>query len=268
MAIEKAVSAGLSNVSLDLIFGTPGQTVAQLEQDLRVAVTLPVSHVSTYALSIEPGTPFFQRQERGLLGLPPDDTVVAMLARIPEVLAEHGLVRYEISNYAKPGFESRHNMVYWRGGDYLGVGAGAHSYLAQRSLCGSITGASRWSTLALPEAFVKATSTSVRIDEAASVPSPLVEPTVSWRETLDMPGSIFEFFYLGMRLVRGVSEGDFFRRFGESMPQAYVEHLNELVREGYVNYDAGCYALTTKGIAVADSVFERLLVGSHGQGGS
>lgn len=244
MAIERAVSAGLSNVSLDLIFGTPGQTLAQLEQDLRVAVTLPVSHVSTYALSIEPGTPFFQRQERGLLRLPPDDTVVAMLARIPELLGEHGFARYEISNYATPGSESRHNMVYWRGGDYLGVGAGAHSYLAQYSADAHITEAERWSTLASPAAYIEAAQSG---------------STVSWRETLNPADLMFEFFYLGMRLMCGVTHSEFLRRFGEAMPHVYQEKLDSLLADGNVERVGTNLVLTVKGIALADSVFERLV---------
>jgi oxygen-independent coproporphyrinogen-3 oxidase len=255
-AIERAVAAGFFNVSLDLIFGTPGQTLSQLEHDLSVAVSLPVAHISTYALSIEPGTPFFQRQERGLLRLPPDDTVVALLARIPEVLAESGFARYEISNYAKVGFESRHNMAYWRGGDYLGVGAGAHSYLARYDARGFIASAERWATLASPSAFVVAAESGLRVAGA-----PDAESTISWCEVLDTSGLMFEFFYLGMRMVCGVTDQEFHHRFGSAMPKAYMQRLKELVQEGYVDRSGKRFALTTRGVAVADSVFERLVLG-------
>ena len=243
-AIERAVAAGFLNVSLDLIFGTPDQTLSQLERDLSVAVSLAVSHISTYALSIEPGTPFFQRQERGLLRLPPDETVVAMLARIPEFLLESGFARYEISNYAKSGSESRHNMVYWRGGDYLGVGAGAHSYLARYDSRGFITSAERWSTLASPGAYIEAAQSGA---------------TTSWSETLELSDLMFEFFYLGMRLMCGVATSEFLHRFGEAMPKVYEERLADLVEDGYVARAGENLLLTTKGIAMADSIFERLI---------
>jgi oxygen-independent coproporphyrinogen-3 oxidase len=242
-SLEGAVSAGLSNASLDLIFGTPEQTFDELEADIAAATSLPVAHISMYSLTIEPGTPFFQRQERGLLHVPTDDLVAQMLTRIPELLAAQGFARYEISNYSKPGHESKHNSVYWQGGDYLGVGAGAHSYLAHYDHNERILQAERWSTLASPTAYQKAVAS---------------DSAVSWRETLDIRGLIFEFFYLGMRMMCGVTEEQFRERFGVELPSGYVERLQRLLSEGYVTCTEGRWSLTAAGFALADSVFEQL----------
>ena len=106
-AVKQARSSGFQNVSLDLIFGVPGQSAKDLESDLDVASALPITHLSTYALTIEPGTPFYQRQERGLLKASKEELVAEMLSLIPERLRRHGFERYEISNYARDGLRSK-----------------------------------------------------------------------------------------------------------------------------------------------------------------
>jgi putative oxygen-independent coproporphyrinogen III oxidase len=243
-AIERAVDAGIVNVSLDLIFGLPEQSIQELESDLHRALALPIQHLSTYSLTIEPGTPFFQRQARGLLTMPTDERVALMLARIPEIASAAGFSRYEISNYSHPGAESAHNMVYWSGGDYLGVGAGAHSYCARYSQAGQLESAERWSTLALPQSYIEAVEPGRRI---------------SWRETLDPTALQFEFFYLGLRrTVQGVSRAEYERLFGESFSEGTTRSLQELAEEGFVAFDGDIVRLTADGVAVADSVFERL----------
>ena len=243
-AVERAVEVGISNVSVDVIFGVPGQTLEELESDLHQALSLPIQHLSTYSLTIEPGTPFFQRQARGLLALPPDERVAAMLERIPEVVSGKGFERYEISNYARPHFESAHNLVYWSGGDYLGIGAGAHSYCARHGVSELLESAERWSTVALPQSY---------IDAAGS------ERCVSWRETLDTEALQFEFFYLGMRRVAGVSQRQFHELFGAPFPERLTSVLRELADEGFVAMDGERVCLTRRGIALADSVFGRLV---------
>jgi len=243
-AVERAVQAGISNVSVDIIFGVPGQTLEELESDLHRALSLPIQHLSTYSLTIEPGTPFFQRQARGLLTLPPDDRVAAMLDRIPEVVSAKGFERYEISNYARPHFESAHNLVYWSGGDYLGIGAGAHSYCARHRNAELLESAERWSTVALPQSYIDAAGSG---------------RCVSWRETLDREALQFEFFYLGMRRLAGVLQSEFCERFGAPFSSQVAYILRQLAAEGFVAMDDERVSLTKSGIAVADSVFERLV---------
>ena len=242
-AVSLCVEAGIANVSLDIIFGVAEQTLADLEFDLEVASSLPISHISTYALTIEPGTPFFQRQERGLLAMPADDLVASMLDFIPAYLSAKGYSRYEISNYARDGRRSRHNEAYWTGLDYLGIGAGAHSYVA-RFENGRRVGGLRWSTLALPASYMRAAGTSA---------------AVSWREELASESARFEFFYLGLRRIEGVSLDDFERLFGCSARSIYGEALRELSDEGFIRVDGPRISLTPSGIALADSVYERFL---------
>jgi oxygen-independent coproporphyrinogen III oxidase len=243
LAVERCVEAGISNVSVDIIFGVSDQTMGDLRRDLAEATALPIAHLSTYSLTIEPGTPFFQRQERGLLVLPPDDLVAEMLSEIPSALREKGFERYEVSNYAKPGMESKHNTAYWIGVDYLGIGAGAHSYLANYD-GERLVGATRWSTLALPATYMEAAGT---------------ERTASWRESLSAESLEFEFFYLGLRRTCGVSPSRFERLFGTSPLVRYGDVLRDLASEGFLTSDSDRIALTERGIALADSVVERFV---------
>ena len=243
-AVLLCVDAGIQNVSVDLIFGVTDQTLEALESDLLAAASLPITHVSTYALTIEPGTPFYQRRERGLLTVPSDGRVAEMLDRIPVVLQSHGFVRYEISNYARAGLVSRHNEAYWIGSDYLGIGAGAHSYIASYS-GDHLVGGSRWNTLALPASYMK----------AAGTPS-----SISWREELSKESLKFEFFYLGLRRTAGVAFRDFERLFGNSSLPAYRTVVHELLEEGFLRIEGDTITLTSSGVALADSVYERFIL--------
>jgi oxygen-independent coproporphyrinogen-3 oxidase len=165
-----------------------------------------------------------------------------MMDQIPVVLGSSGFRRYEISNYALPGFESRHNSVYWDGGDYVGIGAGAHSYCQSfegQRLCG----AERWSTLANPQAYM------TKVKNAG---------VVSWRESLDLNALQFEFFYLGLRRVGGVERDHFETRFGHSWDLSYGEVLHELRDEGFLAISQEGASFTSEGIKLSDSVFERL----------
>jgi oxygen-independent coproporphyrinogen-3 oxidase len=242
-AVERARAAGIDNLSVDLIYGVPGQSLAELKEDLHVAADLPIKHLSTYSLTIEPGTPFFQRQERGLLRMPPDGQVAEMLQYIPQELERYGFKRYEISNYAREGCVSEHNSIYWTGGDYLGVGAGAHSYVARYSTTGMLESAERWSSLALPAAYIKGVAANA---------------AVSWRETLNSNALSFEFFYLGLRRTQGVMRSRVEALFGEQAFERYESVLHELVHEGFLVLADDAITLTTQGVALADSVFERL----------
>jgi oxygen-independent coproporphyrinogen-3 oxidase len=242
--VRLCVEAGIENVSVDLIFGVADQTLKDLESDLLAAASLPIKHISTYALTIEPGTPFYQRQERGLLPVPSDGLVAEMLEYIPRALREHGFTRYEISNYARDGLSSRHNEAYWVGLDYLGIGAGAHSYVASYS--GDLrVGGTRWSTLALPASYMKAAGLS---------------SAISWREELSPQSLMFEFFYLGLRRIAGVSLKDFQRLFGNDGISSYRNVIEELSAEGFLRVEGDGVHLTSAGISVADSVYERFVL--------
>ncbi len=130
-AVMNAHDAGFKNISGDIMFGTEGQTIKSLENTLCEFMSLPLAHISAYSLSIEEGTPYFDNPPQ----LPDEDTEREMYRMIGTYIKKYGFDRYEISNYAKPGFESRHNMKYWQGEEYLGLGAGAHSYMNSVRYC-------------------------------------------------------------------------------------------------------------------------------------
>ena len=127
-ALNSIREAGFDNFSLDLIYGIPGQTVDGVSRDLSQALACEPPHLSAYNLTIEEGTPFHARYRQGLLKPLDEEVEIEMAERVQHALVRAGLERYEISNYARPGLESRHNVNYWEGGDYLGIGAGAHSH--------------------------------------------------------------------------------------------------------------------------------------------
>ncbi|MGB9867802.1 MAG: radical SAM family heme chaperone HemW [Bacillota bacterium] len=127
--VESARTAGFSNLSIDLIFGIPGQTLEQWEDTLRMAVSLSPEHISAYELSAEEGTPLHGMLVEGDLNWPQEETVVELWQVTEEFLCSQGYQHYEVSNYALPGYQCKHNMNYWQCGNYLGLGAGAHSHL-------------------------------------------------------------------------------------------------------------------------------------------
>ena len=128
-AVRLAQSAGFENINLDLMYALPGQTMDQWQDTLRQAVELGVPHISAYSLIVEEGTPMARRVAAGEAVLPGDEETVAMQREATKLLREAGLERYEISNYARPGRECRHNLTYWRRGEYLGLGCAAHSLI-------------------------------------------------------------------------------------------------------------------------------------------
>lgn len=237
-AVQGARGAGFTNISLDLMYGVPGQSFPDLVNDLRAALQLNPVHISAYGLTIEKGTPFYQSYKKGTLVLPKESTVVTMMEEINTALPARGFARYEISNFAKPGKQARHNLAYWNGDDYLGLGAGAHSFNASLGT----PGGTRWSNFAQPNKYM---------DEA--VTRGYAE---GWRDTLTAKDAIFEFFFLGLRKIEGVSASAFAARFGQSI-EATFPGLCAVLLEGKLIKENGDYiALSERGLMLADSVIE------------
>jgi oxygen-independent coproporphyrinogen-3 oxidase len=240
-AVRTAQQAGFPNLSIDLMFGAPEQTLADLEEDIRGAAALKPSHISTYGLTIEKGTPFFVAHKRGALKLPPEELVAEMLERATALLDELGYRRYEISNYAHPGFEAHHNLAYWNGDDYLGLGAGAHSYVRAQAPTGACWG-ERWSNYAVPASYMA---------EAQNKGC-----AASWTDTVDRRGAMFEFFFLGLRKIAGVSLADFERIFTIAPHTVYGEQFRVLVGHKLLQISGDMVRLSPRGLMVADSVIE------------
>src|SRR5581483_107597 len=232
-AVAAARAAGFVNVSLDLIYAVPGETVADCEADLDALLALAPPHVSAYALTWEPGTPFAAWRARGRLRAVSEDDEVEMAARIAARLDGAGLARYEISSFARPGFESRHNTRYWDGSDYLGLGPGAHSFSAEpfpgrRSA--NERDPARWA------AAVAARGTAIA---AVGV---LTEAQARG-----------EFCFAGLRRIAGVDADAFRRRFGVALATAFPA-VERLVADGLVEPAGHCLRLTPRGLLFADAV--------------
>ena len=233
--IDRARLAGFDNLSLDLMFGLPGQSPEKWKSHLHQALEKKPDHISAYSLTIEPATSFFKLQDRGLLELPPEDTQLEMFQLTIETLQSAGYEQYEISNYARPGFESRHNLNYWDNGEYLGLGAGASSYL----------NGERFKNTNLPSRYIR----EVQAEGAA------VEST----ETLTPLHAMGETIMLGLRRLKGIAIEDFENRFQISFEKVYGKVIDPLLNEGLITLKQNHMALSRKGLYLADSVILKFL---------
>jgi oxygen-independent coproporphyrinogen-3 oxidase len=234
-AVEAARAAGLSNVSLDFIFGVPGQTMASWARDLDTAVALAPEHVSAYSLTFEEGTPFHAWRASGRLPLVDEDVEATMAEALAARLEEARYRRYEISSWARPGFESRHNQSYWTGRDYLGIGPGAHSFTATPHP------GRRWHNERRPDVHqsgVAAHGTAVAVEEALT-------DAVARAEAM----------FTGLRRVEGVDVARYRARFGTD-PEESFPHLARLVDDGLVERTPTAIRLTARGLRFADAVAE------------
>ena len=234
-AFAEARAAGLASINVDLMFGLPDQDLPAALGDLRAALDLAPEHISYYQLTLEPNTVFHTRPPPGL---PDDDLSADIHEAAVDMLKNAGFERYEVSAFAKPGFECRHNVAYWRFGDYLGIGAGAHGKLTDST--GSVW---RSEKTAHPRQFS---------NEALSG-----EP--GRRRRLDARDTVFEFMLNGLRLTRGFSAGEFERHTGQ--PFARVRQRLEIAAEqGLIDVDeAGLWRPTAFGQRFLNDLQSRFL---------
>ena len=232
-AVAAVRYAGFDNLSLDLIFAVPGQTLVAWIDDLAQATALVPAHVSAYALTWEENTPFHAWRAQGRVTAVDDDLESAMAEVADERLAAAGLARYEISSWARPGFESRHNTGYWDGTDYLGLGPGAHSFRASGST------SRRWWNARLPQGWRAAVAAR--------------GTAVDGEEVLVGAEARSDFVVAGLRRLAGVDVAAFERRFGIALPAAFPQ-LAGLARDGLVQIDTSRLRLTPRGLRFADTV--------------
>lgn len=237
-AVKAARAAGFDNIGIDLIHSLPGQTMEMWRHDLRRALGLAPEHLSIYGLTIEEGTPFARRYADGR-DLPDEDLSADMFLAADELLTGAGYEHYEIANYALPGFHSQHNSGYWRRDGYLGLGAGAHSFLR-----GTGHGI-RFGNTSDPEEYARA------VTQGAMPRQDRVE--------LSHEDAVAEFMFLGLRMAAGVSFGDFRREFGMELPVRFGKELEELTRLGLLTMDTRGVRLTSRGMLLSNQVFARFL---------
>lgn len=229
-AVNMAREAGFDNVNLDLMYALPGQRMDQWTDTLDAAVALGVEHLSAYSLIVEPGTPMAERVASGAATLPDDDAVNAMQRQAIVRLGAAGYRRYEISNYARPGRECRHNMVYWNRGDYLGLGCAAHSLLKGRRFHN-------------PESLDDYLAGVRRQDEVR----------------LTLQDEMEETLMLSTRTVRGLDLAAWESAFGTAFERGRETAIGRLEKGGLVEIAGGRLRLTTRGMEVQDAVVLELL---------
>ena len=236
--LESAGKAGFDNTGIDLIHSIEGESLQDWEDDLKEAVSLHPEHISAYNLTIEEGTPFHHSQEKGLLYLPQEEEQTEMLLTTIEILCSAGYEHYEVSNYAMPGFRSQHNQIYWNGGDYLGIGVSAHSYIRKG------WGIRRANSSNLTEYLnlINNKGTAV-VDE----------------EILSKEKAMGEAVFLGLRMMEGIVLNDFESRFGTGIETAFTNAVEELRTEGFLIYDKDNLKLTRKGLLFYNDVAIRFV---------
>ncbi|MEY4985033.1 MAG: hypothetical protein RIR62_3299, partial [Pseudomonadota bacterium] len=228
--------ATFDRVSFDLIYARQDQTLEDWRRELTEALSMTVDHLSMYQLTIEDGTAFGDRFARGgLKGLPDEDVQADMYALTQEICAARGMAAYEVSNHARPGAESRHNLIYWRMGDYAGIGPGAHGRL---TLDGT-----RWAT----EAPRAPADWLARVERGAAGELP--------REAIPLPDQATEYLLMSMRLREGMNIARYERLQGHALAEDRVLRLEEL---GLVTRQDGRLAATDAGRAVLNGVLREL----------
>jgi oxygen-independent coproporphyrinogen-3 oxidase len=243
-AARQASEAGFEHLNLDLIFAVPGQQIEHVRRDIGEAAALGPDHISAYNLTFEPGTAFFSDMKRGRIRPLATDEQAAMYEEVRTELPRRGYPMYEISNYARPGHEGRHNLSYWRAESYLGVGAGAHSCAVDDNY----RHARRWWNERMPGGYMA----SVTKNETAEAGFETIEQT-----TLEQ-----EFVFLNLRLRKGFQLDEFSRRFGESFEARFGNIAAPMLEGGLLVREQGRVFLTDRGLEIADSVFAEF-VGSE-----
>lgn len=243
--------AGFQNINVDLMAALPYQTVESYTTGLRKIIRLAPEHISAYSLILEEGTPFYQKYNSGCYPLPDEEQERLMYRKTEQILAQAGYERYEISNYAKKGYACRHNLVYWQGGDYLGLGLGSSSYMDGVR-------------------FHNTTDLDTYVNQGAYVED---------REELSVQAKMEEFMFLGLRVMAGVSGTEFEKRFGKTMEDVYGDVLRKHEEEGLLQIERKedrkeaaaaepakgktnieKVMLTTKGVDVSNYVFADFLL--------
>lgn len=235
---EAARKAGFQNINVDLISAIPKQTISSWEQTLQTIISLQPEHISAYSLIVEEGTTFAKLYGEGCKLehlLPTEEDERRMYERTEELLREAGYHRYEISNYAKEGYECQHNLGYWERKEYLGLGLGASSLIEE----------TRFHNIDEMEEYLRDANNPILLRRE--------------QEKLDRQEQMEEFIFLGLRKIRGIQEEKFAEMFGEDIWDCYGKNLERVIKEGLLEREEGVLRLTRKGIDVSNYVFYEIL---------
>lgn len=233
--VENAKNVGFENISIDLIFSLPGQTVQDFEETLTEAFSLDITHYSAYSLIIEPKTVFYNLLKKGKLPTPGEDVEASMYEILMEEMEKHGFNQYEISNFSRRGFESKHNLTYWNNEYYYGFGAGAHSYIngIRRSNSGPL---------------------KKYIDQISNGLLPVFEDhQVTKAEQME------EEMFLGLRKNEGVSISHFIEKFASDPLKLFEEQIVDLSTKQWIDVKKDHIYLTKNGRLLGNEVFQAFL---------
>jgi oxygen-independent coproporphyrinogen-3 oxidase len=234
-AVRLVKKAGFDNVSLDFIYGIPGRLIDTWREMLKQITGLNVRHLSLYALTLEEDTPLGKAVKDGEIPAPDHDAAAQEYEIACDELTKSDYEQYEISNWAQPGFESRHNLVYWTGGDYLGLGCAAHSYL---------DGVRRANHSDIDE-YLAALNSNLLPNQA--------------REEIGPATALAEAIFLGLRMNAGISADDIIKRFKIDLKQLYSTEIAELTELGLVELNGAVLKLTPRGRLLGNEVFLKFL---------
>jgi oxygen-independent coproporphyrinogen III oxidase len=228
---DRARKLGFDNINIDIMFSIYGQTIKDLENTLENVIALKPEHISCYSLIIEEGTLVSKKVNNGEIEEVDEETDREMYYLAVDKLKKAGYERYEISNFALPGFECRHNIIYWKTKPYLGIGAGAHSFIADV----------RFSNEESPETYIEKIETK--------------KLPVSKVEMLTYDDRMSEFMFMGLRMDRGIEFDEFKARFGKEMRNVYGLEIDNLNKKGLINLADNRIKLTEVGIDLSNQVF-------------
>jgi oxygen-independent coproporphyrinogen-3 oxidase len=233
-AVKLARKKGFGNISADLMFGIPGQTCEQWERTIEGVLSLEIEHISSYSLGVEEDTPYFELSKRGGLDVPDPSETADMYVMMAETLERNGFLRYEISNFARPGFECRHNMGYWNFTPYLGIGSGAHSF----------DGAVRRWNISEPERYMEACGTG--------------KDPVAGAEEIGSKKHALEHLMLALRTAEGLHIEEFLSR-SPAERSGMLAKVGDFTRKGFLEARGnGRIALTVRGAMIADEILIEL----------
>ncbi|MGT2636430.1 radical SAM family heme chaperone HemW [Streptococcus ratti] len=235
-SVDSLRKAGFDNISIDLIYALPNQTMADVRENVAKALALDIPHLSLYSLILEHHTVFMNKMRRGQLNLPTEDLEAEMFDYIIAEMEAHGFEHYEISNFTKPGFESRHNLMYWDNAEYFGCGAGASGYVE----------GIRYRNRGPIQHYLKATAEEghARLQE----------------EKLTQAEQMEEELFLGLRKKSGVSLSRFEEKFGRTLQEVYGLALHDLEESGLIVSDKDRIRMTKKGLFLGDTVAEKFIL--------
>lgn len=224
-AVKAAQNAGFENITLDVMLGIPEQTEKSLNETLDFCISLGVPHISAYMLKVEENTHFYKNRHK--YAFPDDDLTADLYLQMCEALESNGIMQYEISNFAKSGFESRHNLKYWHCDEYLGLGPSAHSFLDGKRFY-------------FDRDFNKFMNGSSPVEDGFG-------------------GDFTEYAMLNLRLVEGMNENNVFERFGHNIPKELYEKSNFFIDNGYMIKNENGLALTRNGFLMSNTILSEIL---------